>query len=93
MRFPRLPNSEKLIQSTLDLWGPLYKEKEVKELTKADAKEILTNLFGYLNALAKCAEDAERKKLNATERWSILERIMPLLTQHLKIVRRRFQCN
>ena len=40
MRFPQPPYSEKLIQSTLDHWGPLYKEKEGKELTKADAEEI-----------------------------------------------------
>ena len=56
MRFPKPPYSEKLIQSTLDDWGPLYKEKEGKDLSRADAEEILTNLFGFFNVLAEIDE-------------------------------------
>ena len=68
-RLPKPPYSEKLIQSTLDHWGPLYKEKEGKELTRADAEEILTNLFGYFEVLARIDEqqNAGKKIANSVE--------------------------
>ncbi len=44
------PYSEKLIQSTLDFWGPRYAAKG-EQLTKADAEEILRNLDGYFSLL------------------------------------------
>jgi len=95
MRFPQPPYSEDLIQSTLKQWGPLYKEKECKELTRPDAKEILINLFGFFNVLVEIDEERKIKErgmkahdegrkafreLNSKQRRSSLG----AMTKHLK---------
>ena len=69
MKFTQPPYSDELIQSTLDHWGPLYKEKEGKELSKADAEEILTNLFEFFGVLAEINErqSASRTTANSVE--------------------------
>lgn len=45
--------------------GPLQKEKERKELTRADAEEILTNLFASLEVLARIDEQQNSGKKTA----------------------------
>ena len=65
MYFPQPPYSEKLIQSTLEHWRPLYREKEGKDLTRVDAEEILTNLFRFFEVLARIDEQQKAGKETA----------------------------
>jgi len=56
------PYNEKLIQSTLDFWGPKYAEKEGKQITRADAEEILRTLDGFFSVLL----DIDQKQCKRT---------------------------
>ena len=57
-----MPYSKELIQKTLDLWGPKYAKKGEK-LTEQDAIEILDNMIGLVELLAKWdKKDKERQK-------------------------------
>ncbi len=52
-------NTKADYQKTLNAWNPYYNN----ELTVADAKEIITNLFDLANLLLSLQESEEQKNL------------------------------
>ena len=72
------PYSEKLIQSTLDFWGPKYAETKGEQITKDDAEEILRNLDGFFSILLEVDEKHCKKTVETYYSENEVEVIGPL---------------